>query len=147
MRLRGGREVAALLLCLAVSCGRASDTPDLVEVARSGESIKVRQEACYELGRVRRPDAVEPLIQFLDDEVLGYCAARSLGLIRDPAAVTPLIAHLRKEGRLNKDVVWALGEIGGSAAEGALEGLSEDSTLTLGDRQLAADALRQARAR
>lgn len=107
-------QAIVLLSLMLVSCGGVDHSPDLrevVEVAREGSSVKVRQDACLQIAEVGGDQAVEPLLGFLDDEVLWYCAAHSLGQLRDPRAVEPLLTRARSGGDRAQKMVWALGEI------------------------------------
>jgi hypothetical protein len=85
---------------------------ELIRIASSGESVKVRQEACYELGKTVRPGVAEALISFLNDPVLQYCSAQGLGQIRELRAVGALLRHLKTVGGKNRMASWALAEIG-----------------------------------
>jgi hypothetical protein len=104
-----------MLLVLALlglfACGGSNDLEDVVEVARQGGSIKVRQDACAQIAEVGGSEVVDVLIGFLDDEVLWYCAAHSLGQLRDPRAVDPLLVRARSGGDRAQKMVWAVGEI------------------------------------
>jgi hypothetical protein len=63
-------------------------------------------------------------MEMLSDEVLEWCAARSLGLLRDPSAAPSLLAHVRlQDGGMNRMAVWALGELGDSTSIAKLDTL------------------------
>jgi HEAT repeat protein len=120
-----------------VSCGGSNRLEEAAEVARSGSSVKVRQDACAQIAEVGGSEAVEVLIGFLDDEVLWYCAAHSLGTLRDPRAVEPLVNRAQGGGDRAFKMVWALGEIRDPRALSALQEM--DRTLqptTEQDRRL-----------
>jgi len=58
-----------------------------------------RKETVTALGRIKAPDAVEPLIKSIadPDETVRVAAVRSLASIGDVAAVTPLVVMLARE--------------------------------------------------
>jgi HEAT repeat protein len=62
------------------------------------------------LGRVRSEEAVPVLISILDHDYGGH-AALALGNIGDARAIPPLLKKLRRGGRLDMDVVSALGRL------------------------------------
>lgn len=115
--------VGGLLCILGQSCGGGSggETRRLIEVARTGSSIKVRQEACAELGRRGDTSATGALVEMLDDAALEWTAARSLGQLKATSAESALVEHLwTHQGQLNRDAVWALGELRAQGAKAAL---------------------------
>jgi HEAT repeat protein len=105
----------------AASCGGSNRLEEVVEVARSASSVKVRQDACTQIAEIGGSEAVEVLVGFLDDEVLWYCAAHSLGMLRDPRAVAPLLDRAQGGGDRAFKMVWALGEIRDPQALSALD--------------------------
>lgn len=126
------RTLTIAHLAMAIgSCSISEGTGGLVRAAQAGTSIKTRQDACVQLGLLGDTASVPALIAMLDNEVLEWCAARSLGQLRDPRAAPALRSHLRlQRGAMNRMAVSALGEIGGSGALAALDTLQ---------RQLAAE--------
>lgn len=113
-----------LALLSASCCSRSDDLKDVAEVARSASSVKVRQDACAQIAEVGGSEAVEVLIDFLDDGVLWYCAAHSLGELRDPRALRPLLDRAQAGGDRSFKMVWALGEIRDPQALPVLEAMS-----------------------
>jgi HEAT repeat protein len=87
----------------------------------------VRAYAAQELGSLKDPQAVEPLIVKLKDPLIQVRVAMSLGEIKDPRAVDPLIAALKdKDFQAKGSAVSALGEIGDSrAVEPIIEALKD----------------------
>jgi HEAT repeat protein len=120
------RHSPLLAVILGIACfacgGHSQDLDEVVEVAQTGASVKVRQDACMQIAEVGGDQAVEVLIGFLDDDVLWYCAAHSLGQLRDSRAVEPLLAHAVNGERATK-MVWAVGEIRDPRALDKLEAL------------------------
>ncbi|WP_211531203.1 HEAT repeat domain-containing protein [Methanocalculus chunghsingensis] len=92
--------------------------------ALSDPHVDVSWIAAKSLGRLGDPEAVPHLISMLDDDDkwqrIG--AAEGLGGIADPEAVESLATLLARDpDRLVREkAAWALGEIGGDAAEDAL---------------------------
>jgi HEAT repeat protein/glycerophosphoryl diester phosphodiesterase len=81
------------------------------------EDIEVRREAITALGRLKQPEAVEPLRQVLTskmDASVIYEAARALGEIRSPEAVADLIKVMEKDPdwRVKGACAMALSKIG-----------------------------------
>src|SRR6266545_4826862 len=88
---------------MTAGCGRprtmSMEVSRLAMVAREGQSIKVRQDACQRLGALGDKEAVPALVSMLDDEVLEWTAARSLGELKDPRASLALREHVHlKDG-------------------------------------------------
>jgi len=81
------------------------------------EDIAVRREAVLALGRLRRPEAVEPLRKVLTskmDAAVIYDAARALGWIASPEATADLIKvmEMDPDWRIKGACARALGRIG-----------------------------------
>jgi HEAT repeat protein len=85
----------AMFACQVLgSIGGASSAPALLHALTRPE-VNVVQAATEALGRLRRPEAVEPLVVLLGREPwLQLAAADALGAIGDPAAALPLLALL-----------------------------------------------------
>jgi HEAT repeat protein len=100
-----------------------------------------RQSAVDELGRIKDPRVVEPLIVTLKDGDAGVRlhAADALGQIKDPRAVEPLIAALKDtDSHVRFSAAAALVKIAAPAVEPLVAALKDpDSNV----RVLAADAL------
>lgn len=77
-----------------------------------GLDTKVRQRSAYQLGELGDRQAVEPLINALDDDdpVVVSHAATSLGRLGDERAIEPLIKHLN-----HQSVVHGLEDLGENA--------------------------------
>ncbi|MFC1596929.1 HEAT repeat domain-containing protein [Planctomycetota bacterium] len=69
-------------------------------VERYGDRRAVAQAACVALGRLGDAQAVQPLIQRLEDFDADICraACEALGLLGDPSAVQPLVERLAATG-------------------------------------------------
>jgi HEAT repeat protein len=92
----------------------------------------VRAYAAQELGSLKDPQAVEPLIVKLKDDFIQVRVAMSLGEIKDPRAVEPLIAALKDNNFLAKgSAVSALGEIGDPRAVEPLIAALKDSDVEI----------------
>jgi HEAT repeat protein len=78
------------------------------------------------LGLARSPRAVDTLMEFLPDPVLGHEATVALGRIKDPQSVGRLIAALQDRSARNQAAV-ALGLIGDPRAIGPLEEALKDA--------------------
>lgn len=113
--------VMVALLASGLACRETDDVSSLMNTARDGRSVKVRQEACIQLAEVPGDVASDALIGFLADDELWYCAAHGLGERKEPRAVEPLIERLDPRSRHAHKFVWALGEIGDPSALQALE--------------------------
>lgn len=107
----------------AWALGLVGDTkalPDLIKRLWD-EDIEVRREAILALGRLKHPDAVEPLKKVLtskmDDSVI-YDAARALGWIGSPEATGDLVRLMEKnvDWRIKGACARALGRIGEARA-------------------------------
>lgn len=84
----------SILLAAGSACRQTDDVSRLVEAARSGGSLKVRQEACLQLAEAPGDAASAALIGLLGDDQLSYCAAQPLGERKEPRAVDPLLERL-----------------------------------------------------
>jgi len=98
-----------------------SVVPALVEVLQSDDFAEVRSCAATGLGMTKSPQAVEPLVNALSDEVTAVRrhAAQALGEISDPRAVKPLTVLLENEDS-EYDAIKALAKIEGPSATDAL---------------------------
>jgi HEAT repeat protein len=95
----GGRDVAA---------GTAASLADQIAAGAEAGRLEAMVGVLAALGE----GAVEPLVHSLDDDRTRPYAARALGRIRSPQAVDPLIdvlADTHRPGRA--DAAWGLGEI------------------------------------
>jgi len=139
--------VIVVLIGQQPSCSSRETTPMLIRIAESGESIKVRNEACEQLGIRKDTAAVPALVRFLDDPVLQWCAARSLGQIADARATSSLRAHLvlLDSSGVNRMAVWALGLIGDTSAAGDLTALESSPLLNAQDSSAIREALTRLR--
>jgi HEAT repeat protein len=76
-----------------------------------------RQDAAFVLGRMRDPEAVEPLAKALahPDPLLRSLAAQALGRIGDPGAAKPLrrMLALENDGAVKREARKALGKLAG----------------------------------
>ncbi len=93
-----------------------------------GGSATARAGAAEELGRSGRADAVQPLVELLEDEasspLLAAAAARGLGMAGNRTAVEPLEAALfGRPAPVSEAAAWALGRIGDPQAAEALADL------------------------
>jgi HEAT repeat protein len=107
---------------LAEAGGRAARRATIDDLVRrlrrvSGTSLRVSTLLTW-LG----PDAVDALIEVLDDENAQHGAVLALGSIHDPRALDPLIALLRgsENPGVRRAAAWALGEIRDPVAADAL---------------------------
>lgn len=113
--------------------GRLSWDGLIAAVADAGAG-EDRQRAAWLLGRLGRPDALEPLVRALDDLHAGLRgeAARALGSLAHPAAVGPLAHVLRadRDPTVRTAAASALGLIGDPATIdpllAALDDVAED---------------------
>jgi HEAT repeat protein len=97
---------------LALSCGGGDPTAQWVKKLKENDPA-ARGKAAWELGELRDPRAVEPLISTLKDRDVDVQAEAiiALGKVGTPA-VPPLIECLsEREPRLRKNAVAALGVI------------------------------------
>lgn len=115
--------VTIALVATGSACRQTDDVSKLVDAARNGQSLKVRQEACVQLAEAPGDAASAALIGFLADDGLWYCAAHGLGERKEPRAVEPLVEHLDPGSPHTQKFVWALGEIGDPSALDALREL------------------------
>lgn len=88
-------------------------------------SAVTRARGAYQLGALAPPRALRPLLTALRDQefVVRRTAVRALGQLADPAAVSPLLASVVADQALTRDVLAALGRIGGGAADSLREDL------------------------
>ncbi len=104
---------------------------------------EVRSGAARELGEIKDPRAVDPLITVLKKDLnadVRQAAASALGNIKDLRAVNPLIAALKDaNASVRQQAAWALGKIKDARAAGPLITALGDADSYL--RQLAALAL------
>ncbi|MEO3922395.1 HEAT repeat domain-containing protein [Micromonosporaceae bacterium B7E4] len=107
------------------------DTAGLLK-ALGQRSQDVRLRALWFLADLRHPDAVQPLIDLLDDPALTEQAARALGHIGDPRAVEPLMSLAQQTRGAADTAVIALGNIGDPRAiDVLLKRLADPADLTL----------------
>lgn len=96
---------------------------DLIGALKSTDD-RVQLFAVQRLGERKVKAAVEPLIQLLDEKTKPELALRAIGaliLIGDARAAEPMIELARnKDPHFVLQVVYALGSLGGSTAEGYL---------------------------
>jgi HEAT repeat protein len=132
-----------LVAALAIwACTPGEETTRLIRAAQSKSSANTRQDACVQLGERGDTTAVQALIGMLEDQVLEWCAARSLGQLRDPRAIPALRAHVRlRSGGMNRMAVWALGEIGDSSALSTLDSLQRGLTAERAVDSMALDSV------
>ena len=132
------------IACLAGCLATAEDASRLGRRAEYGNSFKLRQEACEELGWSRDTAAVRILLRLIEQEELEWCAAQSLGRLGDAGASDALKAHLvlRGGGGLNRMAVWALAEVGDTLAIPQLVALHDSLWLSRQDSLAVAAALR-----
>jgi len=97
---------------LAVLSARGADRRALAKI--SSRRAFVRCEGAFALGALRSADAVDPLIALLGDRspLVRRVAVRSLGHIGDARAAESLVALADRDVGLNRDLVFALREIG-----------------------------------
>jgi HEAT repeat protein len=89
-------------------------------------SADVRLVACWALGEIKDPSAVERMIHTLErdeDPLVREAAALALGEIGHPSPVQALAAAFDREEDLREAVFWALGEILDESAGEAREKL------------------------
>ena len=109
--------------------------------------VHVRAAAAEALGKIGVQDAVEPLIEVMEDRGEEWSVrartARSLGKLGDPQSIDALIASLNDMTVPVREMsVIALGEIGDPSARAALENVARlDSDLET--RYAAEDALKK----
>lgn len=124
-----------LFVSLLFGCGKddSENRTRLIQTAKSGNSAKIRQDACFQLGKLNGVEVINALTDFieLDDNILTPCAARSLGERREPLAVEPLLRQVIKKKWHDENMpdyllVWALGEIGDLRAKETLVKLNKE---------------------
>lgn len=104
---------SGVVLGMIFGCQDHSDSvSSMVEQARDGGNLKVRQDACSKIAETPGDTAVEALIGLLGDDEHWYCAAHGLGTRREKRAIAPLLAQLEANGPRADKYLWALGEIG-----------------------------------
>jgi len=118
--------------------------PVLVEMLQS-ENTWQAVRAAEALGKIRNPQAVEPLMVALEDSPseLQHAAAQALGNIKDPRAVQALIACLKKEERLAIEAAEALARIADPRAMEALSALLRKEAEPTEKAKATAEALKQ----
>lgn len=121
---------------LAMADSRVLDTA-LVRGALAGRSPRLRAAASISIGQVGRRTGLSSaptLRRLMRDSNPGVAssAAYALGLLVDTASVASLDSALRSDPRVAREAAWALGEIGGAAANGIVRALAGGS----GDRAL-----------
>lgn len=130
----------AMFACQVLgSIGGGSSVPALLHALERGD-VNIMQAATEALGRLRRPEAVEPLTALLTREPwLQLAAVDALGAIGDPAAVPGLLA-------LVPDTMMAEPALNALALIGAPAGLPRILELLLdpGTRELWPPLLRAA---
>ena len=93
----------------------APAVPELI-VALKEDVREVRWVAATDLGEIKDPAAVAPLIEALAadrESSVREAAAQALGQLKDPAAVEPLIAALKdRDQGVRMEAAKALGELG-----------------------------------
>jgi HEAT repeat protein len=105
------------------------DVDGLIEALSYQDDPNIRLAAASALGRVGAPEAVDPLVEALDDQQnVTEMAALSLGEIGDPRAVEPLISTLEQDDwEVRSSVAKALGKIGDERAVPSLVNLLENT--------------------
>ncbi len=119
-------SVLTVLLLSALLSGCSGDpVRQRIQELRRGNAA-ARRAAAEELGKMRDPRAVEPLITTLNDpdESVGNAAAVALGQSRDRRAIRPLAAAL-KQASLRWSAARALVELGDPALDTVAAALSE----------------------
>lgn len=112
----------------------------LVSALQRGNT-QSRRRAAFDLGKLRDPEAVEPLIAALEGPTMG-AAASALGEIGDARAVAPLVAAFAGGDRMARRMIAeALGKLGDPSAIEPLVGALSDRDEEL--RRRAARALHQ----
>lgn len=89
-----------------------------------------RRDAARELGLLRNPSAVEPLLVALRDKDAGvrWRAAKILGKIKDPGAAEPLIIALKDaDPNVREEAEDALRNMGAPAVNPLLDALAEEA--------------------
>lgn len=118
--------------------------PVLIEILQS-ENTWQAVRAAEALGKIRDPQAVEPLMLALEDSrvELQRAAAQALGNIKDPRAVQVLMASLEKEERMAVEAAKALARIADQRAIEALATLLRKEAEPTEKAKAAAEALKQ----
>src|SRR5512146_1749365 len=118
--------VGLLARLLALSDARRFDGAVLRQALQS-DNPNVRVQATLAAGRIRDPEAVEPLVAELNDSVVAVqaTAAFALGLLKDPRAVEPLLATVRSvpaasQGPRELEAITAIAKIGGPQGADAM---------------------------
>jgi hypothetical protein len=88
----------AVLLVTAIA-GAGSPVDELIDQLKRGEDFRVRVQAALQLGKTKKAEALEPLVQALDDKNASVraAAAAALRTLGDKRALSPL-----KERRLDR---------------------------------------------
>ena len=90
-----------------------------VIAALRDENEDVRLTAAWALGEIKDHKAIRPLIRTLEkdeDYFAREMAALALGEIGEPEAVVPLMGAFERDERMQRAIIWALGEIAGDEA-------------------------------
>lgn len=148
------RDAAAACMAQAVKSAavvldsRGRSDADLVAQLASKDAVEAEWAAAL-LAERKNPAALQPLIRLLEtsDLVGARWAMRWLIALRDPRAGPALIEASRaKDDTFQREVVFALGELGGDDAEAYLYTVAQGHDLPL-MRQSATRALEELRAR
>ena len=109
--------------------------PTLVELVKtlndSGQASYRRREATQALGKLRDPDALDPLLATLSDmdRYVSRAAAQALGDLGDVRAVLPLTGLLADtDPEMRREAATALGQIGDPSAKSALTATLDDAS-------------------
>lgn len=127
----------------AVSTRTASEVQAWLAQLKSSNAQE-RRKAAFELGGAKAAEAVEPLLELLDDESEKVCgtAALALGRIGDKRALTPLIERLEDESAyVRASAAKALGSLGDKRAMKPLKSALTDDTPQV--RKAATEALKR----
>jgi HEAT repeat protein len=137
-RIGGARALEPLIAALengvrdaaAQALGQIGDpraVEPLIAALRDGKYMSTT--VIWALGDLEDERAVEPLVELLKDEseTIVWAAMRSLAKIGAPA-VGPLIEQLNSHWFKDRNVVEALGQVGGQRAVGRLMAMLQDST-------------------
>jgi HEAT repeat protein len=102
-----------MVLGMVLGCqGQTDSISSMLEQARDGGSLKIRQDACSRLAQSPEDGVAEALIELLSHDEHWYCAAHGLGLRKEQRAIAPLFTQLETHPSRMDKYIWALGEIG-----------------------------------
>ena len=108
---------------------------ELVEtLSDTGQASFRRREAARSLGKLKAPEALDPLLAALADKdrYVARAAAQALGESGDVRAVLPLTGLLTdSDTEVRRDAASALGQIGDPSATSALTAALDDSSYSV----------------